>query len=116
VANMDAIVAAYKFTDPAVKKAVLAFVDSFRGKKGWLGHSVGLEVHDVYGSSKTFEPGMLFTIEPMLRLPDEHVAVRLEDMLLITPTGYEDLSKEVPIEINDVEKYMASGQAAQKRP
>ncbi|ADW71030.1 aminopeptidase P N-terminal domain-containing protein [Granulicella tundricola] len=109
VAKMDAIVAAYTFTDPAIKKAVLEFVDTFRGKKGgFLGHAVGMEVHDVYGSYRTLEPGMVFTIEPMLRLPEEHVAVRLEDMLLITPSGYENLSRSVPIEVTDIEKFMAA--------
>ncbi|MBU3076841.1 aminopeptidase P N-terminal domain-containing protein [Sphingomonas quercus] len=108
VAKMDAIVAGYAFTDPAIKTAVLAFVDSFRGKKGgWLGHAVGVEVHDVYGDYTTLEPGMVFTIEPMLRLPGEHVAVRLEDMLLITATGYENLSASVPVEIDEVERFMA---------
>jgi Xaa-Pro aminopeptidase len=50
---------------------------------------------------------MIFTIEPMLRLPEEHVAVRLEDMLLITEQGYENLSGSVPIEIADIERFMA---------
>ncbi len=109
VAKMDAIVAAYTFTDPAVKTAVLGFVDGFRKSKGgWLGHAVGLEVHDVYGSYKTLEPGMIFTIEPELRFPEEHVGVRLEDMLLITPDGYENMSRAVPIEVEDIEKFMAA--------
>lgn len=109
VAKMDAIVAAYPFSDPNIKSAVQTFVDSFRGKKGgWLGHAVGLEVHDVYGSYKTLEPGMIFTIEPMLRLPAEHVAIRLEDMLLITPDGYENFSKSVPIEPDDIERFKAA--------
>jgi Xaa-Pro aminopeptidase len=108
VAKMDAIVAAYPFTDPAIKSAVGTFVDGFRKSKGgWLGHAVGMEVHDVYGSYKTLEPGMIFTIEPMLRLPDEHIGVRLEDMLLITSDGYENLSSSVPIEVSGIEKFMA---------
>jgi len=109
VEKMDAIVAAYLFTDPAIKKAVLTFVDTFRNAKGgMLGHAVGMEVHDVYGSYKTLEPGMIFTIEPMLRIPEEHVAVRLEDMLLVTPAGYENLSGSLPVEVTDVEKFMAA--------
>jgi Xaa-Pro aminopeptidase len=116
VAQMDSIVAAYPFNDPAIKSAVGAFVDGFRKSKGgWLGHAVGMEVHDVYGSYKTLEPGMIFTIEPMLRLPEEHVGVRLEDMLLITPDGYENLSGSVPIEVSDIEKFMASPLPAELR-
>lgn len=116
VEKMDAIVAGYRFTDPAIKAAVVAFVDGFRAKKGgWLGHAVGVEVHDVYGEYTTLEPGMVFTIEPMLRLPDEHVGVRLEDMLLITPTGYENLSGSLPIEVDEIERFMAGPLPAELR-
>ena len=109
VEKMDAIVASYPFTDPAIKSAVLAFVDGFRKKNsGMLGHAVGMEVHDIYGSYKTLEPGMVFTIEPMLRIPEEHIGLRLEDMLLITVDGYEDLSRDVPIEAVDIERFMSA--------
>ena len=73
-----------------------------------LGHAVGMEVHDVYGSYKTLEPGMVFTIEPMLRIPEEHIGLRLEDMLLMTADGYENLSSSVPIEAADIEKFMSA--------
>lgn len=70
VMKIDAIVASYPFTDPALKTAVVAFVDGSRKSRGgFLGHAVGMEVHDVYGDYKTLEPGMIFTIEPELRLP-----------------------------------------------
>jgi Xaa-Pro aminopeptidase len=109
VKRMDEIVAGYHFTDPAVKTAVVGFVETMRKSRGTsIGHAVGMEVHDVYGSYKTLEPGMIFTIEPQLRLPDEHVSVRLEDMLLITNDGYENMSRDVPIEAADIEKFMAA--------
>ena len=52
-------------------------------------------------------PGMVFTIEPALTIPEDRVYVRLEDVILITDTGYENLSAFVPIEIDEVEKLMA---------
>jgi len=108
VAKMDEIVAAHAYTDPDLKQAVLAFVDGIRNRKpGFLGHAVGMEVHDVYGAYQTLEPGMVFTIEPMLRLPAEHVGLRLEDMLLITPEGYENLSAALPVEVDAIEKLKA---------
>jgi Xaa-Pro aminopeptidase len=67
-----------------------------------------MEVHDIYGSYKTLEPGMVFTIKPMLRIPEEHIGLRLEDMLLITADGYENLSSSLPIEAADIEKFMAA--------
>ena len=73
-----------------------------------LGHNVGLEVHDVGGlQAPTLEPGRIFTIEPQMRFEDERQGIRLEDMILITEEGYENLSAFVPVEIADIEKLMA---------
>ena len=111
VAKMDGIMAAYRFTDPKIKTAAEAFVNRYRAQaqsgRGSLGHSVGMEVHDVRMPTRTLEPGEIFTIEPEMRIEDLHLGLRLEDMLLITETGYENLSQFVPIEIADIEKLMA---------
>lgn len=65
-------------------------------------------MHDPGGlQAETFEPGRIFTIEPMMRIEEEPIAIRLEDMILITETGYENLSQFVPIEIADIERVMA---------
>jgi Xaa-Pro aminopeptidase len=66
-----------------------------------------MEVHDVRSPGATLEPGQVFTIEPAMQIADEHVGIRLEDMILITGTGYENLSAFVPVEIADIEKMMA---------
>jgi Xaa-Pro aminopeptidase len=108
VVKMDAIMASYPFTDPKIKEAATRFVERYRTNRGnSLGHTVGMEVHDVRNPTPTLEPGQLFTIEPAMQIPDEHVGIRLEDMLLITDNGYENLSAFVPIEIADIEKVMA---------
>jgi Xaa-Pro aminopeptidase len=66
-----------------------------------------MEVHDVGRPAPTLEPGMIFTIEPAMQIPDEHIGIRLEDMILITDAGYENLSASVPVEIADIERTMA---------
>jgi Xaa-Pro aminopeptidase len=108
--KMDAVIATFKFTDEKIKTAAINMAAPFHNPRpGGLGHAVGMEVHDVGGAEATMlEPGRVFTIEPQLRLEDEHLGVRLEDMLLITETGYENLSAFVPIEIADIEKLMAA--------
>ena len=119
VKKMDAIMASFRFTDPKIKAAATAFVEMYRNNRGGsLGHNVGLEVHDVGGlQAPTLEPGRIFTIEPEMRLEDEHQGIRLEDMILITDTGYENLSAFVPIEIADIEKFMRGrGIFPQERP
>lgn len=72
------------------------------------GHSVGLEVHDPGDQGGTvLEPGHIFTIEPQMRIEEDHTGIRLEDMILVTETGYENLSAFVPIEVKDIEQLMA---------
>ncbi len=107
VRKMDAIVASYKFTDPQIKDAAMKFVDRYRkSRANSLGHNVGEEVHDVPSPTPTLEPGYIFTIEPEMQIAEKHLGMRLEDMLLITNTGYENLSAFVPIEIRDIERTM----------
>ncbi len=111
--KMDKIMAAYHFSDPRIKAAAQGFMDRYkpvapgtgRGGGGSLGHSVGMEVHDVRNVTPTLEPGYIFTIEPQMTIDGAgELSVRLEDMILITETGYEVLSGFVPIEIADIEK------------
>jgi Xaa-Pro aminopeptidase len=110
VVKMDNIIGSYPFTDPKIKEAATKFVERYRtSRANSLGHSVGMEVHDVRNTNQTLEPGQLFTIEPAMQIEEDHLGIRLEDMLLITPTGYENLSAFVPIEIADIEKMMKSG-------
>lgn len=60
-----------------------------------LGHGVGLEVHEApYISPKSdlvLKPGMVFTVEPAIYLP-QRVGIRIEDMVLVTKRGVEVLS------------------------
>jgi Xaa-Pro aminopeptidase len=58
------------------------------------------------------KPGMIFTIEPALTIPEDRVYVRLEDMILITPAGYENLSAFAPVEVAEIEKLMAENGVA----
>jgi len=110
VVKMDAAMAGFPFTDAKIKKAAEDFVERYRkSRANSLGHNVGMEVHDVRSITPTLEPGQVFTIEPAMQIADEHVGIRLEDMLLITESGYENLSGFVPVEIADIEKMMARG-------
>lgn len=110
VGRMDAALANFSFTDAKIKAAASAYVERYRASKATgLGHHVGMEVHDVRGPDPplTLEPGMVFTIEPALRLDDERLGIRLEDMLLVTETGIENLSAFVPIDMDAIERLMA---------
>ncbi|MFI5315284.1 MAG: aminopeptidase P N-terminal domain-containing protein [Myxococcota bacterium] len=86
------------------------------------GHLLGLDVHDVGnyyldGKPRGLAPGMCFTIEPGLYFSASEpkspphlrgIGVRIEDDVVITPTGCENLTAAIPREIADVEAWMRS--------
>jgi Xaa-Pro aminopeptidase len=81
-----------------------------------LGHHIGLEVHDAGDTYRPLEPGMVVTMEPGLYLPEENIGVRIEDDVLITPTGYRLLTARLPRTVDEIEKIMATARTAQTRP
>ncbi len=77
-----------------------------RGQRGGIGHYVGMCVHDV-GPRGPLREGMVFAIEPGLYYPEKNIGIRIEDTVLITEDGCEVLTKDVPKEIDEIEKLMA---------
>ena len=88
-----------------------------------IGHMLGLDVHDVNcvheanGDFKTFQPGMVMTIEPGLYVAEGTkdvppaylgIGIRIEDDILITEDGCEVLTDGVPKEIEEVEALVQS--------
>ncbi len=80
-----------------------------------LSHHLGLNVHDPSGPSRPLEPGMVITIEPGIYIPEENLGVRIEDDVLITPTGYKLLTARLPRSPDDIEKIMAGGKAEREK-
>ena len=108
VKKMDAIMASHPFTKDKYKQAAQRFVEGYRNNVGRsLGHPVGMEVHDVQSPQELLKPGYVFTIEPALTVPEDRIYIRLEDVLVITETGYENLSAFVPETIDEVESAMS---------
>ena len=73
-----------------------------------LGHHIGLEVYDSRDYSMPLEPGMVFTIEPKIYIPDQQIAIMIEDMIAVTPGGHEVLSSGCPKKTVDIERLMSS--------
>lgn len=69
-------------------------------------HHLGLNVHDVASVYKKFEPGMIFTVEPGIYIPEEDIGIRLEDNIVITKNGHDNLMKNIPIHAEEIESLM----------
>ena len=74
----------------------------FDPRYAYVGHYVGLSVHDVGDWNLPFEAGMVLAIEPIIDMPEQQLHVRVEDTVLVTPTGAEILSAAVPKEAEEV--------------
>ena len=87
-----------------------------------IGHWLGMDVHDsglymIKGEPRPVEAGMVFTVEPGLYIPANDmsapeelrgIGIRIEDNILVTANGSENLTAGVPKEVDEIEKLMAS--------
>src|SRR6202035_2744443 len=72
-----------------------------------LGHMVGIDVHDPAKYPAVLKPGMVFTIEPGVYIPEEKIGVRIEDVFLVGPDGkLIDMLADIPHQAGDVEAAM----------
>lgn len=73
-----------------------------------IGHYLGLDTHDVGGRGGILQPGMVITIEPGLYIAEEGIGIRIEDDILVTKDGHENLSKDIIKTIEDIEAFMGT--------
>ena len=69
-------------------------------------HSIGLDVHDVGSFETPMQEGMVFTCEPGIYILEEALGIRLENDILITADTPNDLMKNIPIEVDEIEDLM----------
>ena len=71
-------------------------------------HHMGLDTHDYGILTEPMVANMVFTVEPGIYIPEENMGIRLEDDYVIQESGEPiNLMKNIPIEIEDIEKWMA---------
>lgn len=104
-AAMKRILEGWKFSKPEYRKAGERFVATWTATP-MLGHWVGMSTHDVGPRMDELKPGMVFTIEPALTVPEEKIYIRLEDLIVITEQGAKVVSDFVPRSIEAVEAEM----------
>ncbi|MBC7898734.1 MAG: aminopeptidase P N-terminal domain-containing protein [Saprospiraceae bacterium] len=111
--DMEKYLIGKTFAKPAHLKAVQAGL-KFRGH---FQHPVGMAVHDVGNVRNVpLQAGMVFTIDPMIWIPEEKLYIRIEDVALVTAEGVENLSAFVPSKLEDIEKTMTEKGLIQFRP
>ncbi|HEY0458311.1 MAG TPA: aminopeptidase P family protein [Pyrinomonadaceae bacterium] len=124
-----------KVSDGKGGKKTIGMPQSFIWYMHGLGHWLGMNVHDVGGDGQTvFQPGMIMTNEPGIYIREDalnyfdaskpavkawldkirpafekykNIGVRIEDDMLITETGVEWLTKNLPRKLEDIEYFMS---------
>jgi Xaa-Pro aminopeptidase len=83
------------------------YQEAFKAWGRYIGHFIGISVHDVgatggAAAERPLPAGVVFNVEPILQLDDRKIHIRLEDTVLLTETGAENLTADVPAELDQV--------------
>jgi Xaa-Pro aminopeptidase len=71
-----------------------------------ISHHLGIDVHDLGTRTEPIKAGMLFTVEPGIYIEEEQMGIRIENNFWITEDGNDDLMKNIPITVEDIETLM----------
>ena len=101
--EMEKVIEQTRFSKPVYEQAARQMLKS----RGHLSHGVGMAVHDAGNyRAQPLCPGMVFAVDPMMRVAQEGLYIRIEDTVLVTEDGIENLTGAAPTELADVEKLM----------
>jgi Xaa-Pro aminopeptidase len=111
---MDAVFARTRFSKPVYEQAARRLVETGGGV---FSHPVGLAVHDdgEY-ASRPLEAGVVFSVDPQLRVPEERIYIRYEDVVAVTASGVENFTDFLPAELAAIERAVGGGGIVQKFP
>ena len=71
-----------------------------------ISHHLGIDVHDLGTKTDPIRAGMVFTVEPGIYIEEENMGIRIENNFWITRNGNQDLMKNIPITVEQIESYM----------
>ena len=100
-----------KVKEILTKKGYDLSIDAFKimtRRGGGCSHSVGMAVHDVGGGPRRtpLKEGMVFACDILAVFPEENLGVRVEDTVVITKDGCENLTAGLPRSIEEIEALM----------
>jgi len=112
--EMAPILAKTRFSKPCYEKAARKMVETGGGV---FSHLVGMAVHDVgHYYSQPLVPGLVFAVDPQLRVPEENLYMRIEDTILVTEEGIENFTLLAPSELDEIEKTVGKSGLIQEFP
>ncbi len=118
--EMERLLQESRFSRAPHRRAAERFVADYRASaenpNSALGHGVGMATHDVGLYRGPLRPGMVFTIEPALRVPEDSLYIRLEDVIIITADGVEVVSEALPMDIEAIEELIQQEGMLEHRP
>jgi len=75
--------------------------------KSHLAHSVGLSVHDgLAHKDEPLRPGIVFAVDPQMKIEADRLYLRVEDTGVVTEDGFDVLTKDAPLELDQIEAEM----------
>lgn len=106
-AAMEPVFQRQRFSKPIYEQAARTLVTTGGGV---FSHPVGLAVHDDGPYHRdVLAPGHVFSIDPQLWVPEENLYLRYEDVIVVTPDGYENFTAFLPTELADLEQLVGQG-------
>jgi Xaa-Pro aminopeptidase len=96
-----------RWSKPAYEQAARKMVETGGGT---LSHPVGLAVHDDGPYNRgPLKVGHVFSIDPQLWVPEENLYIRYEDVIVVTPGGYENFTEFLPTALDELERLAGKG-------
>ncbi|MFP6618258.1 MAG: aminopeptidase P N-terminal domain-containing protein, partial [Pirellulaceae bacterium] len=72
--------------------------------RGHLSHGVGMAVHDVWNyRQEPLRPGVVLALDPQMWIQEQEIYIRVEDTVVVTDDGVENLTADAPLELDHVE-------------
>ena len=80
------------------------FEKEFKALGRYIGHTIGISTHDVEppDRNRPLVAGVVYNVEPLLEIPEKKIHMRLEDTVLITPTGALNMTAGAPASLDEI--------------
>jgi Xaa-Pro aminopeptidase len=111
-AAMEPVFAKTRFSKPVYEQAARKLVETGGGV---FSHPVGMAVHDdgTY-ADRPLQPGVVFSVDPQLRVPEENLYIRYEDVVVVNEKGFENFTDFLPSALEDLERAVTGDGIVQK--